>query len=362
MKTTFSARKGVVCLLGALEAATMLAGLAAEVRPSDAATLDKASQAPVGYEIRNIRAIPVTDALCHAWSPDGRKIAVTIKDQGIYVINVADGAVKKLTTDGGGYRFCWSPDSREIVYLATDFNQPAGPNNCIRVVDIETAKITALTDEEDDLSRPAFYKEGVIYSRHGTLVMHRGTTGKGRSAKSYGPREVVAENVPANGIVPVSNGDGLVIENDSAIEIMDDNAGHGRKPIAGGRDSHAFGAMVSPRGDKILYHEYGKIPGAVGQECVYDIASKKTTDLAEGHSGQWLPDGRVIYYVMEDDGHSFTGSDMYIIDAAGANKLKIANTPGRIAREPAVSPDGKSISYQDTKSGKVCIGELKAKK
>jgi len=46
---------------GLTEAATMLAGLSAEVRPSDAITLDKASQAPVGYEIKNIRAIPLTD-------------------------------------------------------------------------------------------------------------------------------------------------------------------------------------------------------------------------------------------------------------------------------------------------------------
>lgn len=56
-----------------------------------------------------------------AWSPDGRFIAFSVKaddgvpkNDGIYIINVRDGAVQRLTNNGS-YPV-WLPDGQEIAF------------------------------------------------------------------------------------------------------------------------------------------------------------------------------------------------------------------------------------------------------
>jgi len=79
-----------------------------------------------------------------AWSPDGRSVALTLSKDGnpeIYVLTVATGAFRRLTTHSGiDTEPSWSPTGREIAFTS----DRAGPAQ-IFVMDAEGANVRRLT-------------------------------------------------------------------------------------------------------------------------------------------------------------------------------------------------------------------------
>jgi TolB protein len=75
-----------------------------------------------------------------AWSPDGRSVALTLSKDGnpeIYVLNLATGAFRRLTTHRGiDTEPSWSPTGREIAFVS----ERAGPAQ-IFVMDAEGANV-----------------------------------------------------------------------------------------------------------------------------------------------------------------------------------------------------------------------------
>jgi dipeptidyl aminopeptidase/acylaminoacyl peptidase len=71
------------------------------------------------------------------WSPDGRQLLIQLQaGEGrntLALIPVGGGAPKIITppvalSDGGYYSWAWSPDGRDIYYIA---RQPGDPRTCI---------------------------------------------------------------------------------------------------------------------------------------------------------------------------------------------------------------------------------------
>ncbi len=98
----------------------------------------------------------VKSALAPVWSPQGDKIAFgfgrffqSIKGPAIGDIAIinSDGSHLRVLTDGNGnYGFpSWSPDGRKLV-----FREATGKEMGLFIVDLETAKITALTRNSHD--------------------------------------------------------------------------------------------------------------------------------------------------------------------------------------------------------------------
>ena len=79
-----------------------------------------------------------------AWSPDGRSVALTLSKDGnpeIYVLNVATGAFRRLTTHPGiDTEPTWSPNGRSIAFVS----DRAGPAQ-VFVMDAEGANVRRLT-------------------------------------------------------------------------------------------------------------------------------------------------------------------------------------------------------------------------
>lgn len=110
------------------------------------------------------------------WSPDGRRIAfaaakdpdlISIGSEDIYVVNVADGAVKKLVdTPGPDGDPHWSPDGSEIAYVTANGSQYFFyTDQRIAVVSSDGGKprvITAGFDEDPSLL--AWTPEGIYFS------------------------------------------------------------------------------------------------------------------------------------------------------------------------------------------------------
>jgi TolB protein len=79
-----------------------------------------------------------------AWSPDGRLLALTLSKDGnpeIYVLTVATGALRRLTTWSGiDTEPTWSPTGREIAFISDRSGTPQ-----LYVMDAEGANVRKLT-------------------------------------------------------------------------------------------------------------------------------------------------------------------------------------------------------------------------
>lgn len=309
----------------------------------------------ITYDIKNIETITSEKYnVSPTFSPDGKKIAITnLNFNGITVENITNYTKKTITEDeGAGFRFSWSPDSKAITYLLRK-NLDGHPINAIKIVEIENGKTFELTSPGIGASMPTFTQSSeVIYSFKGILIKRKWSDG------TIGNEEVIAENIPANIIIPSPKNDKLVIEDDNGIKIIDIDGKNKKTLVKNGENDFACDAKVSLDGSKVLY---ANTVGYKGHLFVYEIISEKITDLGEGYFGQWLPDGNVIYCITSNDGNINISSEIYVTSTDGSLKVKITNTPDQIEIQPTASPDGKSIAYRDDKFGKIYLGILNRK-
>jgi len=89
--------------------------------------------------------------MCPKFSPNVSKIAFfSQKGNGelvqIWLVNVDGTNITQLTTEGvGGYRFSWSPDGREIVYVSYRFTDYTFANSTLWIINLETGEKRQLT-------------------------------------------------------------------------------------------------------------------------------------------------------------------------------------------------------------------------
>ncbi|MEO5987822.1 MAG: S41 family peptidase, partial [Candidatus Eisenbacteria bacterium] len=92
------------------------------------------------------------------WSPDSKKLAYSDKTGKLFWCDVATGKVKTVDQDEYAeiHQYTWSPDSRWLAYVrhtGTYFG-------VIRLLSLETGKVTQATDGLTDDTWPAFDPEG----------------------------------------------------------------------------------------------------------------------------------------------------------------------------------------------------------
>ena len=100
-----------------------------------------------------------------AWSPDGKKIALTDNSWSLFVVDLATGTAKKVASERlygpaetKTLRAAWSPDSRWIAYTL------AGPTyfQTLHVYSVADDRSVALTDGLSDVTEPVFDKGGKL--------------------------------------------------------------------------------------------------------------------------------------------------------------------------------------------------------
>ncbi len=99
------------------------------------------------------------------WSPDSKKLLFNDKNYQLYSADVAAKKVTKI--DRATHQrdneifweasdYDWSADSKWIAYTKCEFNM----NSAVFLYNIETKKITQLTDDRYDNLSPAFDRNG----------------------------------------------------------------------------------------------------------------------------------------------------------------------------------------------------------
>jgi Tol biopolymer transport system component len=125
----------------------------------------------------------VPSLLSAVWSPDGQRIAVVggtlfAADTGngvsdIYLINVNDGTLTKLTNDSGfNLNPAWSPDGRQIVFSS---NRDADGRSKLWVMNADGSSQRRLTDVHN-AANPIFYGDTTpSWSPDGTKILFTGS-------------------------------------------------------------------------------------------------------------------------------------------------------------------------------------------
>ena len=93
-----------------------------------------------------------------------------------------------------------------------------------------------------------------------------------------------------------------------------------------------------------------------GNMFVVNIDGSNLIDLGKGNRPKWSSDSKkIIYMITEDNGHEFTASDIYTINADGTGRVNITNTDAVIEMSPGFSPDGKSIVFENYNEGSIYL-------
>lgn len=91
---------------------------------------------------------------------------------------------------------------------------------------------------------------------------------------------------------------------------------------------------------------------------VYDLFNKNTCEIDQGMNPEWSPDSKYLsYYVIETDGHSLTGSDLYVSKYDGKEKIRLTNTPEIFEMDPKFCYKGQIIFHTYDKR-EICIARL----
>jgi Tol biopolymer transport system component len=94
-----------------------------------------------------------------SWSPDGKKIAISVKagdKDAIFLIDVKDGDKQKITTDFNAITYVnWSPDRSKLVFVGSTSKE-----SNIFIYNLNTNKIEALTDDIFSDYNPTWSPDG----------------------------------------------------------------------------------------------------------------------------------------------------------------------------------------------------------
>lgn len=276
-----------------------------------------------------IEGTPEEAAMNANYSPDGLKIAYTKSGyQGIWILNLQTQTTKQLTDEtAAGFGYKWSFDSKSILTRVAKY-EDLKRLNAVKIFNVETGESKQLSD----------YK---------TMMPYLPEWADGES-KVYlplkGNDEVYVSGVEKNSII---TNDLITFEKNNKITVLDfiSNSESNLEPI---KDAQYINLSLSPAKMKMVFEVMG------GNMFVVNTDGSNLIDLGKGNRPKWSSDSKkIIYMIAEDNGHEFTASDIYIINADGTGKVNVTNTETVLEMSPSFRPDGKSIVFENYNEGSI---------
>ncbi|TFG99828.1 MAG: hypothetical protein E4H13_08500, partial [Calditrichales bacterium] len=235
------------------------------------------------------------------WSPDGQMIAFTSTNyKGLWTLNVENTSITNLSDEAGvGFGFQWSGDSKDIVSRGTQFEN-ARRLDAVKLFNVESKTEKSLTEYRNKIAGlPQWTSDSrQIYFFNGKSLEFV-SSGKLLKADVARPVYFTKYGKIYTQVYPTT------LAKSSRI-VVDDNC---------------LDVRVSPDGRKISYQVMG------GNLFVMNTDGSGTTDLGKGHNARWSPDSEyLVYMIATDDGHDFTGSDLYVSRADGSERVIVTRT------------------------------------
>jgi TolB protein len=357
-------------------------------------------------EALNLTNSPADDETDPAFSPDGRLVAYSTADRGIFVVGADGNGPRRLTQSG--FNPAWTPDGNSIIYASPTFSGDDVRLTVSEGMKVEVATGMATRVTSGDFREPAVSPNGLriaYWSRPVDLSIRRRVRSTRGDIWTIGidgrdPRQVTSDSVSQSS--PVWSRDGRFLYYVSSRNgfsgiwrvPIDERTGRtrgvampvrtpGSEPVhitqsADGRrfawstlepirevlrvgfDSDArttrgqpaeairraaawSTAELSPDGSTLL------LTVLHGQSDLYAATAggaelrRLTNDPATDTSPRWSPDGRRIAFQSDREGRT----TVWIINADGSGLRRLANASGQLLH-PVWSPDGDQIIVWDT--------------
>jgi len=320
-------------------------------------------------DVATRRQTPVVEnAFNPCWSPDGQRIAAEASWAGprrLWVLDKMGRNPQQVTTDVSEeiehLRPRWSPDGRKLVFQVlerTKFD--------VRVVDVETKRLTAVTDDPVQDIEPSWSPSGryIYFSSYRSGGMNLWRAPVTESGAPSGPLQQVTTGAGQD-VEAALSPDGRRI----AFSILRQNADIWKIPVepTTGRPSGTPAEMIattredsrgawSPDGATVAFNS-----DRTGDMNIWlmTVATGATRQLTRGPGGDfqptWSPDGRRIVFFSSRSGNV----DVWTADVA-TGALKQLTTSGAIDVNPFYSPDGSRIAYQSDQGGRLEVWVMKA--
>jgi Tol biopolymer transport system component len=265
------------------------------------------------------------------FSPDGNKIAYTKTSfRGLWIFDRVTSSTRQITDeDAAGFSFKWSLDSKSILTRVAKYEN-LRRYNAVKIFDVETGEAKQLSDYKTMMPFLPLWAAG--------------------DSKIYlpvkGNDEVLLSGKEKNNRI-TSN---LIVfekHNKIIVKNISDNSEQSFEPI---NDEQYVNLSLSPGGAKIVFEVMG------GNMFVMNIDGTNLIDLGKGNRPRWsFNSKKIIYMITEDNGHTYTSSDIYSINSDGTEKMNITNTNDFIEMNPCFSPDGKMIVFDVFNDGSIYL-------
>ena len=299
-----------------------------------------------------------------AWSPDGRHIAfLRNPPEGMasyYLIPAIGGQERKLVetyppmppTDLGTC-ISWFPDGRHIAIIVRD--SPGGPRR-IAVHSVETGELRTLTTPP---SRSFGDKSPAVSPDGGRIAfVRREITGAGLSSiyllelsddlNSIDEPKLLLSNLTQAALAWMPDGGAIIFSSGGSLWRMGVSAGRGARPerltFAG---NNSMDPAISRDGQRLAYSQ------GIVREDIWHVELTETGEVAgsprelisstrqDGYP-QYSPDGIRIAFLSNRSGIR----QLYVCDADGSNLVQLTSLAAGVELPyPGWSPDGKSLCF-----------------
>lgn len=277
-----------------------------------------AAQTSIDGQLINVKRLTIDSGRFEnpQWSPDGTKIAFTNYGyNNLYVMDADGGNCKKVSSDNGvGFGFEWSSDSREVI--AADLRYVLENGRKVRKQALWSYSISGekrkLSDDVTRMNQAARVK----------CAKYRGLRGNKVSRISF--------SCEPKGLYSVN--------------------GIGEKTLI--NEGPSFCPSLSPDGKRVVFNHGNNV-------CVMNIDGTGKRVLDRGFNPVWVNGRQIVYEQTQDDGHTYTSGELYVINIDGSGKKALTSTSDRIEMCPSISPDGKKIVFCSFSDGQIYSADLK---
>src|SRR5579862_3685907 len=314
-----------------------------------------------GGEPKRLTWHPDADVVV-GWTPDGKKILFTSGREAyadfdrLYTIPV-DGGVPEVLPMWRGEAASYSPDATRIAYVPNLKWQVAWkryhggqttPVYLLRLSDLQLEKIPRENSNDDD---PVWVGDTVYFlsDRKGSVSIFAYDTkskavkqvldNKGLDVKSLsaGPDALVYELF--GGIYTLD----LKTEKSAKVAIHISGDLPATRPHYENVGTRIQNAAISPTGVRAVFEARGEILTVPAEKG--DVRNLTRTTAVAERDPAWSPDGKSIAFFSDESGEYA----LHVVDQSGAGaakKINLGNPPSYFYG-PVWSPDSKKIAYTD---------------